>query len=262
MFKNFIFFCLTLTTLFLRAQSTDTSLVFYEKGVNAFSTKAYRLADSLFTVSIKLKPHPDTYYNRATNRLILNDKKGYCQDLGYAGGMHDREAHEEFRKRCGTTDTTFMDENGASATRSHHNFYCVNYTLKNADSSVSAKYDLHHKFIDFSSVAGLRPDSVLGVTKSLPQFPGGMQSMNDFIAKTLQIPKEAKDKNLSGQMLMRVVVNPWGYLENIEVLEGLGACLSCDKEAVRVISNMPPWIPAKIKGKPVKSSYAIPITFK
>jgi len=262
MFKNFIFSCFTLTSIYLPAQSSDTSLVFYEKGVDAFSAKAYRLADSLFTVSIKLHPHPDTYYNRATNSLILNNKKGYCQDLGYAGGMHDREAHEEFRKRCGSADTTFTDQTNAPATRAHHAFYSVNYSMKNSDSSICAKYDHSNKLIGFNKVANVLPDSIVAAPKSLPQFPGGNQSMNDFISKTLQVPKEAKDKNLSGDMLVRVVVNTWGYLENIEVLEGLGACMSCDKEVVRVISNMPQWISAKVKGKPVKSNYAIPVTFK
>jgi len=34
------------------------------------------------------------------------------------------------------------------------------------------------------------------------------------------------------------------------------------KEAIRVIETMPNWIPGEIKGKAVKSTYRMPVTFK
>jgi protein TonB len=35
-----------------------------------------------------------------------------------------------------------------------------------------------------------------------------------------------------------------------------------DKEAIRVVSSMPNWIPGRQKGKPVRVKYTLPITFR
>jgi hypothetical protein len=35
-----------------------------------------------------------------------------------------------------------------------------------------------------------------------------------------------------------------------------------DKEAVRLIAEMPDWIPAKQRGKPVSSMYIVPVVFE
>jgi hypothetical protein len=37
---------------------------------------------------------------------------------------------------------------------------------------------------------------------------------------------------------------------------------SLDAEAVRVVSKMPPWIPGKKNGRPVRAEMTIPINFK
>lgn len=48
-------------------------------------------------------------------------------------------------------------------------------------------------------------------------------------------------------------------MKSIKVLRGLNK--SCNKEAVRLINQCPDWIPATIRGQPVKQKYVFPITF-
>lgn len=40
-----------------------------------------------------------------------------------------------------------------------------------------------------------------------------------------------------------------------------GLCESCDKEALRLVKQMPKWIPATQEGVPVKMKMIIPIKF-
>ena len=35
-----------------------------------------------------------------------------------------------------------------------------------------------------------------------------------------------------------------------------------DSEAIRLVRNMPKWIPGKLNGKPVRTEFTVPITFR
>ncbi len=59
----------------------------YVLGNTAIAKKEYDRADSLFTLSLRILPHPDTYYNRAVCRRRMNDFSGYCVDLASAANM-------------------------------------------------------------------------------------------------------------------------------------------------------------------------------
>ncbi|MDI6833957.1 MAG: energy transducer TonB, partial [Bacteroidales bacterium] len=64
---------------------------------------------------------------------------------------------------------------------------------------------------------------------------------------------------ISGTVYVQFVVEKDGSISDIKVVRGIGGI--CDEEAVRVITKMPNWIPAKQKGIPVRSYYVIPIAF-
>ncbi|MFT4222405.1 TonB family protein [Dysgonomonas sp.] len=94
----------------------------------------------------------------------------------------------------------------------------------------------------------------------LPSFPGGIDEMNKFIRDNLRYPVTAQEAGIQGQILVSFIVKSTGEISNISVIEKTDPAL--DKEAVRVIKSMPKWIPAKLDGKDVDASYAIPIIFK
>jgi hypothetical protein len=56
------------------------------------------------------------------------------------------------------------------------------------------------------------------------------------------------------------VVNTDGKPENITIKQSLGEPF--EKEARRLIENMPLWKPATLNGKPVSSQMSIPLTFQ
>ena len=103
-------------------------------------------------------------------------------------------------------------------------------------------------------------DKVLEKAEVMPEFPGGDQAMMDFVAKNVQYPQEARDKEISGRVLVGFVVEKDGSITDVKVVKGIGG--GCDEEAVRVVKAMPKWKPGKDKGKPVRVSYMMPFTFK
>jgi protein TonB len=56
------------------------------------------------------------------------------------------------------------------------------------------------------------------------------------------------------------VVNQQGKVEQVKVIRGVDPLL--DREAARVISNLPDWTPGKQRGKPVKVAFTVPINFQ
>lgn len=103
-------------------------------------------------------------------------------------------------------------------------------------------------------------DKVLEKAEVMPEFPGGDQAMMDFVAKNVQYPQEARDKEISGRVLVGFIVEKDGSIGDVKVVKGIGG--GCDEEAVRVVKAMPKWKPGKDKGKPVRVSYVMPFTFK
>ena len=103
-------------------------------------------------------------------------------------------------------------------------------------------------------------DKVYEKVEVMPEFPGGDQAMMDFVAKNVVYPQEARDKEISGRVMVSFIVEKDGSITDAKVVKGIGG--GCDEEAVRVVNAMPKWKPGKQKGKPVRVSFMMPFTFK
>ena len=103
-------------------------------------------------------------------------------------------------------------------------------------------------------------DPVFTVVEEAPQFIGGSAALLEYIAKNVQYPVEAQQKGTQGRVQSCFIVEKDGSISNIEVLRGIDPLL--DKEAVRVISNMPKWKPGKQRGQAVRVKYTFPVTFR
>jgi TonB family protein len=101
---------------------------------------------------------------------------------------------------------------------------------------------------------------VFVVVEEMPEFPGGENACQSFIAKTLRYPAEAIKNGLVGKVLVTFLVNKDGKIEYAKVV--LGADPILNNEAVRVVSSMPDWKPGKQRGKAVDVVYTMPIEFK
>lgn len=91
-------------------------------------------------------------------------------------------------------------------------------------------------------------------------FPGGADSMMRYFSLNLRYPTKAMEQKLEGEVMVGFEIDEQGYIHNALIINGIGA--GCDEEALRVVRNMPRWIPAVQEGKPVKIIFRLPIYFQ
>ncbi len=100
---------------------------------------------------------------------------------------------------------------------------------------------------------------ILIFSEIMPEFPGGLEAMQDYIQKNLTYPKWAIENGVKGKVVMSFVVMPDGSIELSEIEKGIG--FGCDEEALRVVNEMPKWKPGIQNGKKVAVKLILPIRF-
>ena len=104
------------------------------------------------------------------------------------------------------------------------------------------------------------PEKVFDMVEQMPSFPGGQGELMKYISKNLRYPAIAQENGIQGRVICQFVVGKDGQVRDVVVVRTLDP--SCDKEAVRVLSGMPKWIPGKQNGKAVAVKYTVPIVFR
>ena len=104
-------------------------------------------------------------------------------------------------------------------------------------------------------------DDIFVVVEENPQFPnGGTAGLLQYLGKNIKYPTIPQENGTQGRVTVQFVVNKDGSIVDVKVIRGVDPYLY--KEAVRVISTMPKWIPGKQRGVPVRCKFTVPVTFK
>ena len=129
----------------------------------------------------------------------------------------------------------------------------------------------------------------------MPQFPGGVSKMMEYIMKNVKYPKEATEWGVQGKVIVKFIVEKDGRLTSPEIAKTTDLDVPSDiavaasrkdmteeqrknadaqdagvkagtqalkDEAIRLVRQMPNWQPGKQRGKPVRVQFAIPVTFR
>jgi len=91
------------------------------------------------------------------------------------------------------------------------------------------------------------------------QMPRFIGDMNGYINSHIRYPDAAREANIEGTVVVRFVVNEDGSVSDATVVRGIGG--GCDEEALRMVMNMPKWVPGKQNGLAVKVFFSLPIKF-
>ena len=94
-------------------------------------------------------------------------------------------------------------------------------------------------------------DELYMIVEEIPEFPGGEDALRKYLIEHTKYPKNARKNKISGTVNVLFVIDENGEIGDVLVSNSVDPTL--DKEAIRVVKNMPNWIPGKIRGKPVKS---------
>jgi len=95
----------------------------------------------------------------------------------------------------------------------------------------------------------------------LPAEPlDGYSALYNYFNTNLVYPPEAIKDSVQGTLVINFTINRAGEAEDIQITQSLGALF--EKEAHRLIENMPVWKPASLNGKPVSSKVSLPLHFQ
>ena len=103
-------------------------------------------------------------------------------------------------------------------------------------------------------------NKVFDIVEQMPSFPGGPAQLMKWLAEHVQYPTVAQENSVQGRVIIAFVVERDGSITDVNVVRSVDPLL--DKEAVRVVSNMPKWIPGKHDGAPVRVKYNMSLTIR
>ncbi len=95
----------------------------------------------------------------------------------------------------------------------------------------------------------------------LPAFTGGQSEMKKFIEKNMQYPEAEKQAGIQGTVYVDFVVEADGTITRKTISKGVPGGSGLEKEALRIVSIMPKWIPGISSIFPTSMTYSLPIKF-
>jgi len=132
-----------------------------------------------------------------------------------------------------------------------------------------------------SASSGEKPYEVV---EQMPEFPGGMRAMMEYLSSNVKYPVEAQKMGEQGRVIVGFIVEKDGTVSNAKVVKSNRFVLAqvpteggvvtkletsegpviheLEAEALRVVQSMPKWTPGKQKGKAVRVKYNLPVSFR
>lgn len=90
-----------------------------------------------------------------------------------------------------------------------------------------------------------------------PSFPGGEAALMKYFEENMRWIDTGSD--ISGRVIVQFKIAKDGTVKDPKVIKGLAP--EFDEEALRLVRGMPKWIPGKIAGKVVETTYTVPVRF-
>ena len=103
-------------------------------------------------------------------------------------------------------------------------------------------------------------NKVFDVVEQMPSYPGGMSALMQYLSSNIKYPVIAEENGIQGRVICTFVVERDGSITDVRIAKSVDPSL--DKEAMRVVSKMPRWIPGKQNGSAVRVKYTLPVTFR
>lgn len=149
----------------------------------------------------------------------------------------------------------------------------IDTILKEEASNVAVKYDTILK-PDTHSVAVYQepisviagriapdPEDTLEIAPKMPEFPGGHEALMKYLDENLDKIPTYQGNGIQGRVIIGFVVGKDGSIINPRVLRSADSFL--DKEALRVIKEMPKWTPGELEdGTKVYVKFTVPVMFR
>ena len=92
-----------------------------------------------------------------------------------------------------------------------------------------------------------------------PKFPGGSKELANYLSNNIKYPRNSRNSSSRGRVIVCFKVEKNGEISEVKIVKGVNQVLN--KEAKRVVTNMPNWEPAFENGSAISTVLRIPIVF-
>ena len=127
-------------------------------------------------------------------------------------------------------------------------------------SAVKNTAEIGEKAVESSDPKKVFTGKVYDLVDEMPSFPGGLEELYKWIDNNVQYPAVARENGIEGRVILKFIVEKDGSLSYSTVIHSVHPMV--DREALRVVRQMPKWNPGKRAGIPVRVRYCLPIKFK
>ena len=103
-------------------------------------------------------------------------------------------------------------------------------------------------------------EQIFQIVEEPASFPGGMGECMKWLGKNIKYPTISQENGVQGRVIVQFVINRDGSIVDAKVVRGVDPYL--DKEALRVVNQMPKWSPGKQRGKAVRCQFTLPVQFR
>ena len=127
-------------------------------------------------------------------------------------------------------------------------------------SAVKNTAEIGEKAVESSAPKKVFTGKVYDLVDEMPSFPGGLEELYKWIDNNVQYPAVARENGIEGRVILKFIVEKDGSLSDSTVIHSVHPMV--DREALRLVGQMPKWNPGKRAGIPVRVRYCLPIKFK
>ena len=96
----------------------------------------------------------------------------------------------------------------------------------------------------------------------MPEFIGGNDQIPVYLSENTQYPDDAFHAGVNARVLVGFVIEKDGSVTDIKILSCSENGYGFEREATRVVRNMPRWKPGKQNGRPARVAYTLPFRFR
>lgn len=191
--------------------------------------------------------------------LILGVVAGFFYLLYYLGKSEEEKEKKEKKEQVTQAPSSTNSQSNVASFKAVENTETVGaYDESDYEEEVEDNYSSDETALNEESSYS-DGNSINDREEVMPEFPGGPQALMDYLKANVIFPKIAEEEGIQGKVVVSYVIDVDGSVTDVQVVQSVHPAL--DKEAMRVVKNMPKWIPGKQDGKAVQVKYSLPINF-
>ncbi|MEZ5009131.1 MAG: energy transducer TonB [Chitinophagales bacterium] len=84
--------------------------------------------------------------------------------------------------------------------------------------------------------------------------------LKEYLSKNLNYPYKAVSSKTEGTVVIQFVISKDGSIQDAEIVKDIGD--GCGAEALKLVNEMPDWVPGRQRGVPVNVRYTLPVKFQ